>query len=287
MKQALEKSASHSNNLIVDQDSGNCQSLKIKTPKIQEWQMEALHMVDALHMSDRQILTVLAMLNGYTWRALVDYGVYDKEGEYHWDKLGRLVDSPSIMYAHTSLSDYISKHWPRAFSNRKTLFKWRYILMEYGLFHYDHYNRPRGARWGAENGVEGQGVATPPELEDINVMKMVVWYQSLYSVLESRMGKDALFDFMPKHGGMMMIQVYNALFNDLVDFRGNALADNPSIIIPVVTDGFKRQPVIWKWHPIFGLAKSVWRSLVRRAGAITQKMEWRRTPWINMAEIPY
>lgn len=275
--------------LSLTQSIENCQPFNLTTSEIQEWQTEAVYMVDALKMSDRQILTVMGILNAYTWRALVDYQVYniDNDGEYHWENLHRLVKNPSIMYAHTSLSEYMAKFWDGAFKNRKTLYKWRLVLLDYELFNYDHANRPKGARWGHEHGVPDQGVATPPELESLNVIKMVIWYQTLYSVLESRMGKEKLFSFMPKHGGMLMIQVYNAVFNDLADFRGNVIVDNPSIYIPVVDDGFKRQTIVWTWKKLNGVTKNIWRSLVKRVGAIAENVRWRRTPWVQLAELPY
>lgn len=266
--------------------------IRVSSGQIQEWQEECHILVSSMKLSDRRILTLMGLINAFTWRAAVDYGVYAIKGKSkeRWQEefLGRLLSSDvSIHYALTPLIEYLKTKWGKAFHSQHTIERWRLTLKHCGLYDYDT-ERRRGAKWGADNGVPNQGLATPPEMKELNIPKMVVWYHILYSILQSRMTKDELFDFMPEHGGMMMIDLYNLMFNGLADFRGNSITENPDIVVANTATPIHPKNIIWKWREGMGIARSMWRSLVRRSGEIVAPMQWRRTPWEKVQEtVPY
>lgn len=264
--------------------------IKVSSSQIQEWQEECHILVGSMKLSDRRILTLMGLLNAFTWRAAVDYGVYvsnSKKEKWNLENLARLLsDGVSIHYALTPLVDYMKDKWGKAFHSQHTLERWRLTLKHCGLYDYDT-ERRRGAKWGADNGVPNQGLATPPEMEKLNIPKMVVWYHVLYSILQSRMTKEELFGFMPEHGGMLMIDLYNLMFNGLADFRGNSITENPDIVVANTATPVPPKNIIWKWREGMGIARSMWRSLVKRCGEVVAPMQWRRTPWEKVQEVPY
>ena len=255
---------------------------------IQQFEQECYELIQTL--TDKQIFTYMGVFNTFAWRAAVDYEVLNrspkKEGEpkeyIRYENLHRIMgDDVSLTYTLVSLEKYMKKHWSIAYYTRKTLRKMRSLLVDHGFFWFDRENQRKGARWGAENGVEGQGTATPPELEKANIPKMVICYNMMYSYLKNKLGKETLFELMPKHGGMLMIDLYESMFNDTKSFSGNVITDNPQIVVvaPDEPENFVKKQITWLWRNIKDLPKEVWRSLVRRDKQIPEPVKYQSVPW--------
>jgi hypothetical protein len=98
---------------------------------------------------------------------------------------------------------------------------------------------------------------------------------------------------MPEHGGMMMVQFYNALFHVTSDFRGNCHGHGDVIIETLnvePTPVFK--VIIWKWTRRKGLFRMVWermlvkaRQIAQQAISLTSKLV--DEPLGSIVEVPY
>jgi hypothetical protein len=242
------------------------------------------------------------------WRASVDYGVNAKNMDLNnWKNL--LLCSKdqnvNIMVAHKYLEDYLITNWKGAFYNKTTLRTYRKLHIQWGLFWFDIDSRPKGAAWGAANGVEGQGTATPPVLERLDIPKILIFYQVFDQVRRDRINwklrhseNVSSFECMPDHGGMMMVQFYNALFHVTSDFRGNCHGRGDVIIEAVNDDGEIVEPtpvfkvIVWRWTRRKGLFRMVWERMIIKAGQIAQQAislasKLIDKPLGSIAEVPY
>lgn len=241
----------------------------------------------ANEMTDRVLFTHMGILNAIMWRAATDYGVNPRNMELdNWKNL--LLCSKNqevnIVVAHKYLEDYLINQWHGAFYNPVTLRTYRKLHIQWGLFWFDVDSRPKGAAWGAANGVKGQGIATPPILERVDIPKILIFYQVFDQVRRDRINwklkrseNITSFECMPEHGGMLMVQLYNALFFTTGDFRGNCYghgditieitADNGEVIQPLPV--FKS--ITWKWFKRKGLFRMIWERMVVKAGFVAQQ----------------
>lgn len=265
--------------------SGDWFYYRVSTQQIQEWQEECQIFVESMRLSDRKVLTVMGILNAIVWRAAADYDVIAyKTNDIYTNQFGRLLkDGVSVFYALKPLSEYLKKQWPQAFHSQHTLERWRTLLSHAGLYEIEG-DRPRGAKWGKDNGVPNQGVATPPQLMNLNIPKMLIWYHWLYGALQSRLEKEKLFNFMPSHGGMLMSSFYNLMFNGLADFRNNVITESPEIIVPEEDYICERSYVLWKWRKSMRIGKKMWKNLIARAGQVAQEI---KTAVAVQEAIPY
>jgi hypothetical protein len=209
------------------------------------------------------------------------------------------------MVAHKYLEDYLTSNWKGAFYNKNTLRTYRKLHIQWGLFWFDIDSRPKGAAWGAANGVEGQGTATPPVLERVDIPKILIFYQVFDQVRRDRINwklrhseNVSSFECMPEHGGMMMVQFYNALFHVTSDFRGNCHGHGDVIIETLNYDGEIVEPtpvfqvIIWKWTRRKGLFRMVWERMLVKAGQIAQQAVSLTSklvdePLGSIVEVPY
>jgi hypothetical protein len=259
-------------------------------------------------LTDRVLFTHMGILNALMWRAAVDYGVNAKNMDLdNWKNL--LLCSKdqnvNIMVAHKYLEDYLTSNWKGAFYNKNTLRTYRKLHIQWGLFWFDIDSRPKGAAWGAANGVEGQGTATPPVLERVDIPKILIFYQVFDQVRRDRINwklrhseNVSSFECMPEHGGMMMVQFYNALFHVTSDFRGNCHGHGDVIIETLNYDGEIVEPtpvfkvIIWKWTRRKGLFRMVWERMLVKAGQIAQQAVSLTSklvdePLGSIVEVPY
>ena len=270
------------------------QNIEIPLEQIQAWQVEILDLLAEKKLSDRQIITWMGTLNALVWRVAEDYGVLyhatkeEKESgllpksRVIVENLHRLMTGEcAAQYAIISLCDYLKHCWPRAFNSDDKMRRVRDIFLEHGLFYYDKENRPKGANWGAMHGVKGQGTATPPVLEKMNVPKMVIWYNVLHSQLKVKLGEEEMFAFMPDHGGMLMIDLFDTMFYGCLTFSGNVITENPKMMAPLPEEpeNFVKKPIVWLWRNLLKLPKEVWRSLVRRDKQIPEPVKYQSVPW--------
>jgi hypothetical protein len=264
-------------------------------------------------LSVRKLLTHMGILNSMAWRAAIDYGAIYKDdiGVYRiipekWENLlacsaaGEVQITVSIEWTE----DYLKQCWPTAFYNDVTLRAYRAKHLELGLFYYDTENRPKGAAWGHKHGVPCQGVATPPKLERFDIARTLIFYQVFDQVRRDKVAKkdksdDAAFNSMPKHGGMVMVELYNALFFGIAEFHGASFGSR-DIVIGVVDPLPATNTFIWKWKYKNTLSKNwsqhlypqVWRDMVDRVGqkaerAIEIITNLIREPMGDMAEVPF
>lgn len=267
-------------------------NITIPTETIQQWEVECLDFIQAQKLSTRQVLTYMGTFNGLTWRAAADYLILNSDRDESdifnksriiYENLHRVMNPENcrVQYAVEALSKYMKSCWPNTFYAESTMRRMRDKMLSLGLFYFDKENRPKGGNWGAMNGVPNQGTATPPDLEMLNVPKLVVWYQVMHSYLKVKLGCDRLFEMMPEHGGMLMIDMYNTMFCDLKTFAGNQITENPAMIVPEPQEpeSFIKKPITWMWRNIANMPKEVWRSLVRRAKEKPEPMKYQSTPW--------
>lgn len=267
----------------------------------------------ANELSARKLLTHMGILNSLAWRAAIDYGAIYKDSEgvdriifEKWENLlacsaaGEVKITVSIEWTE----EYLKRHWPMAFYTNVTLRSYRARHLELGLFYYDVENRPKGAAWGHENKVTCQGVATPPKLERFDIARTLIFYQVFDQVRRDKISKkdksdDAAFNSMPKHGGMLMVELYNALFFGIAEFHGASFGSR-DIVIGVVDPLPATNTFIWKWRYKNTLSKNwsqhlypqVWRDMVDRVGqkaerAIAVITDLIREPLGEMAEVPF
>jgi hypothetical protein len=241
----------------------------------------------ANEMTDRVLFTHMGILNAIMWRAATDYGVNPRNMELdNWKNL--LLCSKNqevnIVVAHKYLEDYLINQWHGAFYNPVTLRTYRKLHIQWGLFWFDIDSRPKGAAWGASNGIKGQGIATPPVLERVDIPKVLIFYQVFDQVRRDRINwklkrseNITSFECMPEHGGMLMVQLYNALFFTTSDFRGNCYGHSDIVIEIIADNGEVIQPlpifksITWKWFKRKGLFRMIWERMVVKAGFIAQQ----------------
>lgn len=245
-------------------------------------------------MTDRKLLTHMGIMNSLIWRAAIDYdAISRRESKYlinheQWKNLllcstnGQVEITVPVDFTE----DYLTKHWPGAFHNQVTVRTYRKQQLSWGLFWYDIDNRPKGAAWGHTHGVPCQGVATPPVLEKLDIAKVLIFYQVFDQVrrarIEDKLGLSSditAFDCMPEHGGMLMVELYNALFFNISDFRGNVFSTR-DIIIETEQEPLPSGRVhVWKWKyretppekESQHLYRNKWENMVVRAGFAIQK----------------
>lgn len=242
-----------------------------------------------------QILTMMANLNAYAWRAAVDYkAIYlDSEGKTNiklenWNNLlnASARGEVEIMVAIKFTSQYIKRIWKGAHGSRPTVMAYRQHMVDLGLFTYDK-SRP-------------EHTATPPVLQRVDFPRMLIIYRTLDQILRDRLTRNldggeeiTAFDCMPKHGGMTMVVMYDALFSGRHDFRGNFYRDADLIVESNEVE--PPPPVRWKYPRIKSLCRAAWEKLVIRAGQIYDGLEQQMLmalsippePLGNLADVPY
>lgn len=270
------------------------------------------------------LLTIMGMLNAYTWRAAVDQSAITQNPDGQWiisypatiknddgtytvepGKYNHLLNISAkgeleITVAVKFTSEYLEKHWPMSYHSQDKVKEARKLLLELGLFYYDIDSRPKGAKWGKKNGIPAQGVATPPILEKVDIARMLIFYQVLDGIVRSRteaISDGSSYNFMPDHGGALMVDLYDALFEGICNFRGAVFAD----VVEANAVEVETNPVIKtiKWfyrrceNKMKELSRGVWAGMVRRAGEIPAPKLIARTedpffsPFGDLAEIPY
>jgi hypothetical protein len=259
-------------------------------------------------LSTKQILTHMAMFNAYAWRAAVNYQALERAGEYYsinhkeWNNLlncshqGQL----NIVVANDWLSEYVRNNWSGAHRSEDTLRKYRKYHIEWGLFWFDIENRPKGAFWGKRNKKRGQATATPPVLERVDLARILIFYQVFDRIRRDRINQKLIhsedvtaFDCMPDHGGMVMVEMYNAL--NISDFQGNVgaldiVTESQAEVLPAIA------PVVfsWKYNPKNHLHRSTWKKLVESAGFVAKRAKkifveivTELAPIGTLEEVPY
>lgn len=252
-------------------------------------------------LQTRQLFTHMAIMNALVWRAAANYDIGNRDSftKEKWENmlLVSVNQELEIVLATKWLGEYIQNNWKGAYYNRVTLFTYRKIHINWGFFWYDVDSRPKSAAWGKANGVEGQGVATPPTLERLDVAKILIYYHVFDHVRRDRINqklecseKITAFDCMPEHGGAMMVSFYNALFLHLSDYWGNHFSEPAGI---AVVSAEKPLPVhkaiIWKWNNLKGVFRVIWQRMVAKAGHIPEKAKQIMIPHPLgvMADVPY
>jgi hypothetical protein len=237
-------------------------------------------------MSDRQLFTHMAILNSLVWRAATDYQVFHKGDDgierinpQHWSNL--LLCSVQSQVQITIPVDwtewYLKTYWKGAFHNQVTIRTYRKQQLEWGLFTYDIENRPKGAAWGKANGVPCQGIATPPILEQVNIPKILIFYQIFDQIRRDRINQKLInseditaFNCMPDHGGMVMIELYNALFLGISEFFGCSYGQS-DIVIGSIETLPATKVIIWQWQKPKGLFRVLWERMVNKAGFVAKQ----------------
>ena len=257
----------------------------------------------ANQMSDRQLFTHMGILNSLVWRTAVDYEAIEKINgvdkiiDSNWKNLlGCCAQGEvKITLALEWQEWYLKAFWKGAFHTAHTLIKYRKQHISWGLFYFDVENRPRGAKWGYDADIPGHGIATPPVLERVDVARMLIFYQIFDQVRRERINEKlkhsddvTSFDCMPKHGGMLMVELYDALFFGGCDFRGNHYGFADIQVNVDATPVFKQ--IEWRWRRRKGLFRSLWERMVQRAGFVAQeakKIVIEMTQPLDMATVPY
>jgi hypothetical protein len=256
-------------------------------------------------LTDRQLFTHMGILNSLVWRAATDYQAIRREEGIdrvvpeNWNNLlaCSAQGNVQITVPLDFTEGYLQHCWAGAYHNTKTLLTYRKLQISWGLFWYDLENRPKGAAWGKRAGVPGHGVATPPVLERVDIAKMLIFYQVFDQVRRDRINESlkhsediTAFNCMPEHGGMLMVELYNALFFALHDFRGTYYGIGDVVVeapcIPAV------KAVVFQWKRRKGLFRSLWERMVKKAGSVATQAKKIVTDIKvdslgNMAEVPY
>lgn len=267
----------------------------------------------ASELSERQLFTHMGVFNSLIWRAATDYQVTAKE-----DGVDRIVPEKwnnllmcsvqgevEITVPLDFTENYLKQCWKGAFYNKTTLLTYRKQQMSWGLFTYDLENRPKGAAWGSRNNVSCQGIATPPRLEKLDIARMLIFYQMFDQIRRNRINAklkdpdDSAFSYMPDHGGMLMVELYNALFLGISEFHGACLGAR-DIVIQAIDSLPATKVVIWKWKfketphnkESQHLYRSMWRNMVERAGFVAQQAikivtDLVTEPLGDMADVPF
>lgn len=257
-------------------------------------------------MSDRQLLTHMGILNSLIWRAATDYQAIVKEHGIDriipekWENLllCSVQGEVKITIPLDFTENYLKQCWPQAFYNQKTLLSYRKQQLSWGLFWYDLENRPKGAAWGSRTGILGQGVATPPVLDRVDIARILIFYQMFDQVRRGRINKKlknsetiTAFDCMPDHGGMLMVELYNALFLGIAEFHGASFGSRDIVIR--ATDALPAtKAIVWQWQKRKGLFRALWERMVVKAGFVAERSLKIITNLIHeslgdMAEVPF
>lgn len=267
----------------------------------------------ASYLSDRQLLTHMGIFNSLAWRAAVDYEAIAKNGDKYlikseqWENLllCSVAGKVQITVPIDWTEEYLKKNWTGAFYSNVTLRTYRKQQMEWGLFWYDIENRPKGAAWGHRNDTPGQGIATPPVLERLDVARILIFYQVFDQVRRDRINQKlkhsedfTAFNCMPDHGGMLMVEMYNALFMGVTDFQGNCYGTG-DIVVQSSEPMPNAKILLWKWRfretphdkQRQHLYRAAWQRMVERAGfVVKQAMKTVCVlvkPLGALAEVPY
>jgi hypothetical protein len=241
----------------------------------------------ANNLDNKQLLTQMGMFNAYAWRAAVNHNALYREGDKYrisypeWNNLlncsrqGQL----EIVVATEWLQEYMKENWKGACHSENTLRKYRKLQLQLGLFYFDIENRPKGAYWGSRNGQKGHATATPPKLERVDLSRILIFYQVFDQVYRDRLNQIltisediTAFDFMPEHGGMVMIELYNAL--NISDFQGNVGASE-IVCEPQKEVSVAKPRVAFKWrnNPKNFFDPAIWKYLVTKANFVASQIK--------------
>jgi hypothetical protein len=258
-------------------------------------------------MSDRQLLTHMGILNSLIWRAATDYQAIRKDDNgvervvsENWNNL--LVCSVQgevqITIPVDWTGNYLRTYWPGAFHDQKTVRTYRKQQLSWGLFAYDIENRPKGAAWGKANGIPCQGIATPPVLERVDVARILIFYQMFDQIRRSRINEKlknsedvTAFNCMPDHGGMVMVELYNALFLGVSEFFGGSHGGS-DIVIGNIDPLPATKVIVWEWKKRKDLFRALWERMVIKAGFVAKQalkiaIELVVEPLGELAEVPF
>ncbi|ATW59320.1 hypothetical protein Cl131_gp052 [Aphanizomenon phage vB_AphaS-CL131] len=238
-------------------------------------------------LENKQLLTHMGMFNAYAWRAAMNHNALYYEGDKYmisypeWNNLlncshqGQL----EIVVATEWLQEYIKENWKGACHSENTLRKYRKQQIELGLFYFDVENRPKGAFWGSRNGQKGHATATPPKLEKVDLPRILIFYQVFDQIYRYRVSQALIesenitaFDCMPDHGGMVMVELYNAL--NISDFRGNVGASE-IVCEPQEEVAIAKPRVAFKWrnNPKNYFDPAIWKYLVESAKFVASQVK--------------
>ena len=238
-------------------------------------------------LENKQLLTHMGMFNAYAWRAAMNHNALYYEGDKYmisypeWNNLlncshqGQL----EIVVATEWLQEYIKENWKGACHSENTLRKYRKQQIELGLFYFDVENRPKGAFWGSRNGQKGHATATPPKLEKVDLPRILIFYQVFDQIYRYRVSQALIesenitaFDLMPEHGGMVMVELYNAL--NISDFRGNVGASE-IVCEPQEEVAIAKPRVAFKWrnNPKNYFDPAIWKYLVESAKFVASQVK--------------
>ena len=238
-------------------------------------------------LENKQLLTHMGMFNAYAWRAAMNHNALYYEGDKYmisypeWNNLlncshqGQL----EIVVATEWLQEYIKENWKGACHSENTLRKYRKQQIELGLFYFDIENRPKGAFWGSRNGQKGHATATPPKLEKVDLPRILIFYQVFDQIYRYRVSQALIesenitaFDYMPDHGGMVMVELYNAL--NISDFRGNVGASE-IVCEPQEEVAIAKPRVAFKWrnNPKNYFDPAIWKYLVESAKFVASQVK--------------
>ena len=237
-------------------------------------------------MSDRQLLTHMGILNSLIWRAAIDYQAIRKDDNgvervviENWTNL--LVCSVQGEVQVTIPVDwtgnYLKVYWTGAYHDQKTVRTYRKQQLEWGLFAFDIESRPKGAAWGKANDVPAQGIATPPILERVDVARILIFYQMFDQIRRSRINEKlknsediTAFNCMPDHGGMVMVELYNALFLGVSDFFGGSHGGF-DIVVGNIDPLPATKVIVWEWKKRKDLLRALWERMVIKAGFVAKQ----------------
>ena len=252
---------------------------QLKREEILETREMAFSVAD--RMSDRQLLTHMGILNSLVWRAATDYQVKGADGinPQNWNNLllCSIRGEVQITIPVDWTEWYLKTHWKGAFHNQVTIRTYRKQQLEWGLFTFDVENRPKGAAWGKANGVPCQGIATPPILEQVNIPKILIFYQVFDQIRRDRINQKltssediTAFNCMPDHGGMLMVDLYNALFLGVSEFFGCSYGQS-DIVIGSTNALPATKAIVWQWQKRKGLFRALWERMVNKSGFVASQ----------------
>ena len=238
-------------------------------------------------LENKQLLTHMGMFNAYAWRAAMNHGALYYEGDKYmisypeWNNLLNCSHQGEleIVVATEWLQEYIKENWKGACHSENTLRKYRKQQIELGLFYFDIENRPKGAFWGSRNGQKGHATATPPKLEKVDLPRILIFYQVFDQIYRDRVNQALIdsnritaFDCMPSHGGMVMVELYNAL--NISDFRGNVGASE-IVCEPQEEVAVSKPRVTFKWrnNPKNYFNPAIWKYLVESAKFVASQVK--------------
>ena len=238
-------------------------------------------------LENKQLLTHMGMFNAYAWRAAMNHNaLYYEIDKYmisypEWNNLLNCSHQGEleIVVATEWLQEYIRENWKGACHSENTLRKYRKQQIELGLFYFDVENRPKGAFWGSRNGQKGHATATPPKLEKVDLPRILIFYQVFEQIYRYRVNQALIesenitaFDCMPDHGGMVMVELYNAL--NISDFRGNVGASE-IVCEPQEEVAVSKPRVTFKWrnNPKNYFNPAIWKYLVESAKFVASQVK--------------